>query len=180
MKKVVLSALAIALLAGCQANLKPSKSTSITKAQLTGDWVCSTKFVEWNTESINHVSLKADGTMSSKGSLIEPIGDPFFVYDTTGKGKWTFEQDRLTYVFSEETVKRNHADKVTEILKKDEKLNAYEENLFKVYSKRQNKKGNTVNLAVTGLSQNAQTGKDTLRLTQQTSSKSYDSICERK
>ena len=59
-------------------------------------------------------------------------------------------------------------------------MNAYEVNLFKTYSKRQNKKGNTVNLTVTDLSQNAQTGKDTLRLLQQTSSKSYESICERK
>ena len=169
MKRVVLSTLVIALLTGCHVNVKTPKSTSISKAQLVGDWVCSTKFAEWNTESINHISLKANGTMLSKGSLIEPIGDPFFVYETTGKGKWTFEKDRLTYVFSEETVKRN-----------DEKLNAYEVDLFKTYSKRQNKKGNTVNLTVAGLSQNAQTGKDTLRLLQQTSSKSYDSICERK
>ena len=180
MKRVVLSTLVIALLTGCHVNVKTPKSTSISKAQLVGEWVCSTKFSEWNTESINHISLKANGTMLSKGLLIEPIGDPFFVYETTGKGNWAFEKDRLTYVFSEETVKRNHAEKVTEILKTDEKLNAYEVNLFKTYSKRQNKKGNTVNLTVTGLSQNAQTGKDTLRLLQQTSSKSYESICERK
>ena len=58
MKRVVLSTLVIALLTGCHVNVKTPKSTSISKAQLVGEWVCSTKFSEWNTESINLLEIR--------------------------------------------------------------------------------------------------------------------------
>ncbi|OOH92347.1 hypothetical protein BMT54_00105 [Pasteurellaceae bacterium 15-036681] len=138
MKKFTTLAL-VSLLAACtQTTSSTSTQTvvqenTVTMKNFVGNWAC--KMDGDKVASNNKVKLAEDGFADYHGTIALPAGKPAFHYDLQRVGTWDYQNEVLSYHFTQNKVTRAHSEKTTQAMKSSKQLRDTEKQYFDAINK---------------------------------------------
>ncbi|MGR3807667.1 hypothetical protein [Pasteurella testudinis] len=181
MKKLILFSLSSVLLISCSNSTK-----QVTANDLVGEWSCKTEYKDVRVGTVDLLTLNVDGSMRNENYIFDhhirsilldqPIEDYFsspFKYLQTNIGKWSLDNNQLTYNLKPVSVKRIIFPSIWKGIQELDLIKEKEAELFNIYSSSEDK-DKPLKLEFKRFIKNG------FIVTQKLSNRSYDSICTSK
>lgn len=124
MKKLVLTAFAAVLLAGCATKTDTVKKANFTQQDFVGEWLCLIRYPELSTDVYDAIQLNTDSSMLDE-ELISYMIDgntPLLTYYRVSEGNWKLDKNQLIYSFTSQNVTKNHSPKLQAALNDKKKV----------------------------------------------------------